>query len=271
MNRFDRKFGPELLNEVPNAPGVYRFLGADDAVVYVGKAKRLRRRLAQYRNASRLKRHRKMRAIVSKAVRLVWEVCESELDASLREIRLIQELRPKANVAGKFSFLYPLIGLKVAVASKGEVTFAFTTEPARLPGFLLFGSYRSREATAEAFFALMRLLRFVGHLDPSEARVPRSYLFRFRRLGAVEPEKWTDFFRGFSREALEDLALALVDKAGARAKAAEIEEDLKSIGRFWKEEALPLARAIDSTGFLVYPVPQAERDPLFLRARSSGA
>ena len=99
MRTFDRRFGAEMLASVPEAPGVYRFYDASGIVIYVGKAANLRRRLTQYRTASRRKAHRKRRGIVTAAARVEWEVCKSELAASLAEIRLIQQLRPPRNLA----------------------------------------------------------------------------------------------------------------------------------------------------------------------------
>ena len=70
MRLFDRKFAlggdgeRSALAEVPLAPGVYIFRDEAGLPLYVGKAARLRRRLAQYRNATRKKRDRKMSAIV---------------------------------------------------------------------------------------------------------------------------------------------------------------------------------------------------------------
>src|SRR4051812_21776276 len=121
--RFDRKFGDEFLSSIPTTPGVYLFRDVEGTILYVGKAKDLRRRLRQYRNATRLKRDKKMVQTVKVAETLEWEICETELDASLREIRLIQEHRPKRNVAGAFSFRYPYLGLK----EESGATFLFTT------------------------------------------------------------------------------------------------------------------------------------------------
>src|SRR5688500_8733930 len=109
MKKFDRKFGVEFLPNLPACPGVYRVLNDEGQTVYVGKAKNLRRRLAQYRNAKRCKAHRKMRSIIGDAAKIEWEIYPSDLEACLQEAKLIQTLRPRWNVAGAFAFLYPLV------------------------------------------------------------------------------------------------------------------------------------------------------------------
>ena len=143
-NLFDRTFGADFIKSVPLRPGVYQVLDAGGAVIYVGKAKSLRRRLQQYRNARRLKRHEKMRTILVAAHSLQVTACESDLDALLLENRLIQTLRPRFNIAGAFSFLYPCIGL---VRSERELHLCYSTSPVEFPMFDFFGAYRSRQKT----------------------------------------------------------------------------------------------------------------------------
>jgi excinuclease ABC subunit C len=271
VRAFDRKFGPAFLDAVPRRPGVYRLYDAGGTLLYVGKAADLRRRLAQYRTTRRVKRDGKRRALVTAAARIAWDVCASETEAALLEVRLIQSLRPRANVAGAFPFLYPFIGLR---ADARETRFCLTTSPGAFAGFELHGAFRSRRVTGEAFFALMRLLRFVGHLTPrpSRARVlpaPHSYVFAFRRLPVDWPALCGRLLRGVSRDALEDLALRLVDQAGARARRGEVQQHLDAVRRFFAEEASPLAAAIAATGYARYPVPQHERDALLLRYRDA--
>jgi hypothetical protein len=266
---FDRKFGADFLARVPEAPGVYRFYDATGALLYIGKARHLRRRLAQYRATRRTKRDRKRRALVKSAARIVWDVCASELDAELTEIRLIQALRPRENVAGAFSFLYPFIGIRV---DGREARFCLTTSPAAFPAFELHGAFRSREVTGLAFFALMRLLRFVGHPSPRSRRdrlrtARHSYVFGFRRLPDGWPAMWSRLLRGVTPEALEALCLHLLEHPGARARGAQVEEDLRAVERFFDEETSRLAAAIAATGHATYPVSQQDRDALFLRYR----
>lgn len=268
---FDRKLGPELLASVPAAPGVYRFVDAAGAVLYVGKAKDLRRRLSQYRNAGRARRDRKMRRVVHAAAGLSWEVCESELAASLEEVRLIQTLRPPLNVASAFEFLYPFIGLQ---ARAEHLRFCFTTRPEAFESYELHGAYRSRDTAGAAFFGLMRLLRHVGHPEPRRRLADDdgedySYVLGFRRLPRAFPERWGAFFRGESDAPLGDLACSLLESAAARADAAAVEADLRALSAFFASEASALEAARRVTAFTRWPVPQTERDPLFLRYRGA--
>jgi hypothetical protein len=275
VKAFDRKFGADFFASLPAEPGIYRMLSEAGEIIYVGKAKNLRRRLGQYRNAKRRKKHRKMRSIVADAATIHFEVCASELEAELLESRLIRELRPRWNVAGAFYFLYPMIGIR---ADAERVLLCYTTQPAAFEGFEFHGAYRSRGIVGDAFFSLTRLLPYLLHpIPPSQLlgrdwrkRRPKySYLFGFR-AGLENPfgaDAWTRFFSGRDHAAIEELALALLDHAAARAKAEEVQEDLRTLQRFWRHEAQPLARAIARSSHPCYPVPQAERDDVFLRSR----
>ena len=267
---FDRRLGGDFLASVPPAPGIYRVLDAGGRVVYVGKAVNLRRRLSQYRNATRRKKHKKMREIVKSAAGIDFEPCASELEAELREATLIRDLRPRWNVVGAFSFLYPMVGL--GRSPEGHAVLAFSSRPDERPELSWHGAYRSREITGEAFFALVRLLGFVGHRERTtrRARGERTYAFSIRRLPAGWQERWSEFLRGESRAALSGLVLALTDKATARRDAPAVQEDIDALDRFYRHEALRLREARARGGENRWPVPQGERDALFIRARRAG-
>ena len=205
------------------------------------------------------------------ADRIEWQVCASELAAALTEVELIQMMRPGRNIAAAFSFLYPFIGIQV---DGPETRFCLTTSPEAFAGFDVHGAFRSRGITREAFFALMRLLRLVAHPTArgrsDRLGVPRySHVYTFRRFPRGWPELWRALLRGASRTALEELSLRLLDHAGARVRGATIEADLRAVARFFDAEASTLAAAIAATGYVGYPVPQRDRDALFLRYRDA--
>jgi DNA polymerase-3 subunit epsilon len=79
----------------PTRPGVYRFLGRNDQVLYVGRARDLRARLRSYFRSDR--QRPAVEAAVAAAERIEWRVMGSELEAALEELRLIRELRPPGN------------------------------------------------------------------------------------------------------------------------------------------------------------------------------
>jgi hypothetical protein len=263
---FDRHLGPYFLDGVPPDPGVYRVYDETGTLVYVGKAKNLKKRLAQYRNAGRRKRQAKMRDIVRAARRIETIPCASHLAACLLEAQLIREHRPRFNVAGAYHFLYPFVALR---DRDGDLCLGYTTQPDGLAAYALHGAYRSRAATRAAYWALAGLLRY---LTPAIRRppepVPRySFVRTFRRLAADWQEPLGTFLRGEDSGVLGRLAVALLAKPSARRHASEVQTSLAVLRAFWTEEIRPLGRARAAAGYEAFPVAQADRDPLFLRAR----
>lgn len=79
----------------PARPGVYLFLGRNDQVLYVGRARDLRSRLRSYFRTDR--QRPAVEAALAAAERIEWRVTGSELEAALEELRLIRDLRPPGN------------------------------------------------------------------------------------------------------------------------------------------------------------------------------
>ena len=79
----------------PRRPGVYFFLGRYDQILYVGRARDLRSRLRSYFRSDR--QRPAVEAALSAAERIEWRVTGSELEAALKELRLIREIRPPGN------------------------------------------------------------------------------------------------------------------------------------------------------------------------------
>ncbi len=256
----------EFLSSLPTTPGVYQLWDENGGLLYVGKAKNLKARLAQYRRASR---REKMFKLIKAASKITWEPCKTDLDACLREVELIQTAKPKRNVASAYSFRYPFLGIKTETH---HLQFCFSTVPAALPDYRFFGAFRSRENATETIAALSRLLKYVGHQERIEEEFPSyCYGYGYRRVPADVIGELIEFFLGNSPKLINTLFLRLLEHAGARAKATEVKEDLRLLRTFWQDEALPLRQAIQLTSFVSYPVPQPDRDPLFLRAKTAKA
>jgi len=109
----------------------------------------------------------------------------------------------------------------------------------------------------------------LGHREkaPQRARGMRTWCFEIRRLDPTWRDSWSAFLRGESRAALSALIVALLDKPRARRDPAAIQADVDALERFYRHEALKLAEARRRTGETRWPVPQTERDALFIRAR----
>ncbi|MDA9660484.1 excinuclease ABC subunit UvrC [Flavobacteriaceae bacterium] len=95
---------------LPTDPGVYQFFGKEDKVIYIGKAKNLKKRVGSYFN--KVHDNNKTSILVKKIHRMEHIVVPSEVDALLLENSLIKKYRPKYNILLKDDKTYPWICLK---------------------------------------------------------------------------------------------------------------------------------------------------------------
>ena len=95
------RFGSDFFRQLPTRPGVYLFCGPTEGVLYVGKAKNLRKRLESYRTANPERLPRRIIRLLHRVTRIEWDECPSEAIAGYREELLIAVLQPRFNAAGK--------------------------------------------------------------------------------------------------------------------------------------------------------------------------
>ena len=119
----------------PHSPGVYRYYDAEGNVIYVGKAKDLHKRVAQYFVPTE-RLTRKTAVMVSKIADAEYTVVESEADALLLENNLIKQFKPRYNILLKDSKTYPWI-----CVSAGDYPKVFLTRRVVKDGSRYFGPY----------------------------------------------------------------------------------------------------------------------------------
>ena len=134
MPKFEHLF--EKIRSVPSKPGVYQYYNADDVIIYVGKAKNLKRRVASYFNKNH--EYGKVRRLVSQIIDIKYLVVETEMDALLLENNLIKKYQPKYNVMLKDDKSYPWICIK-----KEPFPRVFGTRRMVKDGSKYFGPYSS--------------------------------------------------------------------------------------------------------------------------------
>lgn len=127
----------EKIKLFPHSPGVYRYYDAEGNVIYVGKAKDLHKRVAQYFVAPE-RLTRKTAVMVSKIADAEFTVVESEADALLLENNLIKQFKPRYNILLKDSKTYPWI-----CVSNDDFPKVFLTRKFVKDGSRYFGPYSS--------------------------------------------------------------------------------------------------------------------------------
>ena len=143
--------------EVPNEPGVYVFRNSSGKVIYVGKAKSLRKRLASYFQPSRLRSaDPKLRSLIKSIAQYELHPVKSESEALLLESRLIKQYSPRYNVALRDDKRFLLIAIDVAEPFPRPVLTRIKREDGRLyfGPFPRAGAARQTVRFLSAFFGL---------------------------------------------------------------------------------------------------------------------
>lgn len=138
------------IKSLPTSPGVYQYYDRSDQLLYIGKAKNLKKRVASY--FSKNHENGKTRVLVKKIVRVRHIVVETESDALLLENNLIKKYQPRYNVLLKDDKTYPWICIK-----KEPFPRVFLTRNVFKDGSEYFGPYTSVK-TARALLSLIKEL-----------------------------------------------------------------------------------------------------------------
>ena len=153
-----------IINTIPKKPGVYHFYDENDNIIYIGKAKDLKRRVSSYfsKNHTRLK----TKKLVSKIVDIKCIIVETEIDALLLENNLIKKHQPRYNILLKDDKSYPWICIK-----KESFPRVFQTRNVVKDGSEYFGPYMST-------YVVNVLLDFFSELFYDNGFDPDSYINR---------------------------------------------------------------------------------------------
>jgi excinuclease ABC subunit C len=139
------------LANLPDSPGVYQFYDKDDKLLYIGKAKSLKKRVSSYFNKQQ-NESAKLKILVRKIERLEHILVESESDALLLENNLIKKYQPKYNVNLKDDKTFPWICVK-----NERFPRVFSTRSLVKDGSRYYGPYTSAQ-TVRTLLSLIREL-----------------------------------------------------------------------------------------------------------------
>jgi excinuclease ABC subunit C len=227
-----------LLGTLPGKPGVYRMLGRDGAVLYVGKAKDLKKRVTSYTRPERMPVRIQRMVAATQALEVVTTASEAE--ALLLESNLIKRLKPRFNVLLRDDKSFPFI----AIAADHPWPRIYKHRGARAEGHEYFGPFASAGAVNQTLAILERAFPLRSCSDTVFASRTRPCLqFQIKRcsapcVGRIAPDAYKeivaearDFLTGRSRDIKERLA-ARMDAASAQLayeEAAVFRDRLKAL------------------------------------------
>ncbi len=137
MNKNHKEKFKSTLSVLPDSPGVYQFFNSSDEIIYVGKAKNIKKRVSSYFTKDHHENN-KLKVLLSKIDRIEYIVVQTESDALLLENNLIKKYHPRYNVMLKDDKTYPWICVK-----NEQFPRVFYTRNVINDGSSYFGPYTS--------------------------------------------------------------------------------------------------------------------------------
>jgi len=232
---FDAK---AFVGGLPARPGVYRMYGAEGEVLYVGKARSLRNRVASYFQPGNV--HPKVQALVAKTASMEVTITNSDTEALLLELNLIKKHRPRFNVILRDDKSFPF--LQVA-ANHDYPRLSLYRGSRKEPG-RFFGPYPSAGAVRETLHQLQKLFRLRNCEDTYFANRSRPCLqYQIQRctapcVGLISKERYAEdvaaavkVLEGRNDEVNQDLARRMDDAAERLdfEDAAQLRDQLASL------------------------------------------
>ncbi|MCX4663125.1 excinuclease ABC subunit UvrC [Streptomyces uncialis] len=245
--------------QIPDSPGVYKFRDEHRRVIYVGKAKSLRQRLASYfQDLAGL--HPRTRTMVTTAASVEWTVVSTEVEALQLEYSWIKEFDPRFNVKYRDDKSYPYL----AVTMNEEFPRVQVMRGQKRKGVRYFGPYGHAWAIRDTVDLLLRVFPVrtcSAGVFKNAARTGRPCLLGYIGkcsapcVGRISPEdhreladEFSDFMAGRTGTYIRRLEQSMTDAAEEMEyeRAARLRDDIGALRKAMEKSAVVLADATDA-------------------------
>ncbi|WP_328839853.1 excinuclease ABC subunit UvrC [Streptomyces europaeiscabiei] len=245
--------------QIPDSPGVYKFRDEHRRVIYVGKAKSLRQRLANYfQDLTGL--HPRTRTMVTTAASVEWTVVSTEVEALQLEYSWIKEFDPRFNVKYRDDKSYPYL----AVTMNEQYPRVQVMRGHKKKGVRYFGPYAHAWAIRDTVDLLLRVFPVrtcSAGVFKNAARTGRPCLLGYigkcsapcvERISAEDhrelADEFSDFMAGRTGTYIRRLEKQMTDAAEEMEyeRAARLRDDIEALKKAMEKNAVVLADATDA-------------------------
>ncbi|MER5857496.1 excinuclease ABC subunit UvrC [Streptomyces sp. NPDC059688] len=245
--------------DIPDTPGVYRFRDEHRRVIYVGKAKSLRQRLANYFQ-DLVNLHPRTRTMVTTAASVEWTVVSTEVEALQLEYSWIKEYDPRFNVKYRDDKSYPYL----AVTMNEEFPRVQVMRGHKKKGVRYFGPYAHAWAIRDTVDLMLRVFPVrtcSAGVFKNASRTGRPCLLGYIGkcsapcVGRISPEdhrelaeEFCDFMAGRTGTYLRRLERQMMEAAEEMEyeRAARLRDDIGALKKAMEKNAVVLADATDA-------------------------
>jgi excinuclease ABC subunit C len=240
------------LKTLPDTPGVYRMINAKAEVLYVGKAKSLKKRVASY--AKQTGHSYRIARMIAETAEMIFITCATETEALLLEANLIKRLKPRYNVLFRDDKSFPNILLR----TDHDFPQILKHRGARSKNGIYFGPFAAASAVSITLNTLQRAFLLRSCSDAVfENRTRPCLLFQIKRcsgpcVARISPEDYQslvgqakNFLTGKSRSVQEDLAAQMhaASEDMDFERAAQLRDRIKAMSHIHARQG------INPTGF----------------------
>lgn len=263
--RFDLKTGIAIIQEyqkdLPNKPGVYRMIGENGQILYVGKAKSLKKRVATY--ARGMAHTNQLTRILGQVRAMEFTITHTEAEALLLEANLIRRLKPRYNVLLRDDKSFPFI----AIGLNHPSPYITKHRGPREKGIDYFGPFASGQAVNHSLTILQKafMLRTCSNAE-FENRSRPCMQYQIKRcagpcVNAISPQDYRElvdgarlFLRGKTNALQNDLANEMNEAAKVYdyEKAAVLRDRIKALASIRNSQGINPQSFTDADIFAIH-------------------
>jgi len=232
-------FLPQEIDSIPESSGVYLMKDKGGKILYVGKAKNLKKRVSSYFQKQSGNDYGKTRLLVSNISSIDIIITENESEALILEANLIKEYQPRYNIDFKDNKFYPFVGISI----KETFPRIFISRDLKKEGCINFGPYTSARAVRQYIDLIQRLFKIRTCVQMPKRECLNYHINRCTGpcIGSISKEEYCknidqaiQLLEGNTANLLEELTREMKEASDRLQfeKAQEIKEKIEAIHLF---------------------------------------